>query len=200
MKSYKLNYSVGGENLDRKHKIFFKKGQKILDIGFGNGSFILNDIDNIYGVDIDEDLIKMALKKGYKVKKMIKGLYLPFKDKFFNGINASSSLEHISKPFIFLKEAFRVLKDNGKIVIEVPDLKVWKEEFYYDYTHISPQVCHQRSLKMILMDVGFKNIKVFRKWKEIKGIGWAYEKGLISDKTLLNFPLKSINLIGIGYK
>ncbi|MFR0836294.1 MAG: class I SAM-dependent methyltransferase [Barnesiella sp.] len=49
-------------------KLSLKPGEKVLDIGFGNGSFIrrLSGIGNgnkIYGIDISEDMLKVAVKK-----------------------------------------------------------------------------------------------------------------------------------------
>ena len=182
----------------RFYSIFYKKGQKILDVGIGGCNFMNNDPDNIVGVDIDNDLIIKARKRGLNVMKVDESGKLPFSDNVFDAVNCLAVLEHMKFPSYFLKEALRVLKPGGQIVIEVPNIYKWGFMFWDDYTHRNPQT--PDCLKHILFDAGFKRINVFQKWKELKGIAWAYEKGLLPKWLLFHFPLKSKNMIGVAYK
>jgi SAM-dependent methyltransferase len=50
------------------------------------------------------------------------GLPLPFKDNFFEAISIWHVLEHIEEPIELLKEFKRILKPNGYLIIEVPNL------------------------------------------------------------------------------
>ena len=103
-------------------------GDKVLDLGCGNGLFFqfLKDIDYI-GVDFSEKLIKIARKKYPKIKfQVADALNLPFPNNYFDKIYSIAVLHHIpSEQFRmqFFKEARRVLKPNGFFI-----LTVWKTE------------------------------------------------------------------------
>lgn len=46
--------------------------------------------------------------------------HLPFKDNTFDGIIASSVVEHLERPELFFWEAWKVLKPNGWLKVIVP--------------------------------------------------------------------------------
>lgn len=103
-------------------------GDRILDLGCGNGRFfkLLEDKDvNYIGVDFSEKLIEIAKKKYPKVKfQVADALNLPFPNNYFDRIYSIAVLHHIpSREFRtqFLKEARRILKPNGLLI-----LTVWK--------------------------------------------------------------------------
>ena len=103
-------------------------GEKILDLGCGNGRLLefLKDkkIDYI-GVDFSEKLITAAKKKFPKARfQRADALNLPFPKNFFDKIYSIAVLHHIpSEEFRlqFLKEAKRILKPEGLLI-----LTVWK--------------------------------------------------------------------------
>ena len=105
-------------------------GDKVLDLGCGNGRFFefLKDKDvNYIGVDFSEKLIEFAKKKYPKIKfQVADALNLPFPNNYFDKIYSIAVLHHIpSEEFRvqFLKEARRILKPNGFLI-----LTVWKPE------------------------------------------------------------------------
>lgn len=84
-----------------------------------------------YGVDISPKLIS-AMKGFVKRRKLSIGeLYiseisdLPFKDNFFDIAAVIGVLEYYGGEYVkkALDEIYRVLKDGGKIVIDMPNLK-----------------------------------------------------------------------------
>lgn len=111
------------------------KGDKVLDIGCGNGRLLQlfedKNIDYI-GVDGSEKLIEIAKKKYPKAKfKRGNALDLLFPNNYFDKIYSIAVLHHIpSKDFRlqFLLEAKRVLKPEGLLIGSVWNL--WPRPFF----------------------------------------------------------------------
>lgn len=108
-------------------KKYIKKNYEILDIGCGNGYIaysLANFVKKITCIDRDESVIKNA-KKNFLKKNIhyycadIKNLN-NYKFKELNLIICSHVIEHLDKPFIFLK---MLKKFNSNIYIEVPDIE-----------------------------------------------------------------------------
>lgn len=123
-------------------------GEKVLDSGCGNGRLleILRDRD-YFGVDISEKLIEIAKQKYHKGKFLVTdALNLPFPDNFFDKIYSLSVLHNIpSKEFRlqYLKEAKRVLKPGGLLILRVWDFwkrkEGWKLLFRYTFLKLIGQ-------------------------------------------------------------
>ena len=126
---------------------FVSDKDRVLDLGCGNGRlleiFKYKSI-NYIGIDSSKKLIKIARKSWTShVQSRIQlasdvqsikfavanALNLPFGENYFDKIFSIAVLHHIpSKKFRlkFLKEAKRVLKDNGLLILTVWNL--WKEK------------------------------------------------------------------------
>jgi len=52
--------------------------------------------------------------------------HLPFKPNLFNKIYCFEVIEHLDSPIKMLKEACRVLKNEGKIIISTPNPYFWR--------------------------------------------------------------------------
>jgi len=105
-------------------------GDKVLDLGCGNGRFFefLKDKDIDYiGVDFSEKLIEIAKEKYPKIKfQVADALNLPSPNNYFDKIYSIAVLHHIpSEKFRiqFFEEVRRILKPNGFFI-----LTVWKTE------------------------------------------------------------------------
>ena len=105
---------------------YLAEGDKLLDLGCGNGRYY-EAVENAsyVGVDSSEKLIRIAQKKYPEARfQVADSLNLPFPDNSFDKIYSIAVLHHIpSKEYRlqFLKEAKRVLKEDGLLI-----LTVWK--------------------------------------------------------------------------
>lgn len=109
------------------------EGEKILDSGCANGRLfgVLKEKNiDYYGIDFSEKLIEIAKEKYPEAKfQVADSLNLPFPANFFDKIYSISVLHHIpSREFQlqYLKEAKRVLKPGGLLILRVWDF--WKRK------------------------------------------------------------------------
>ncbi|HET6459816.1 MAG TPA: class I SAM-dependent methyltransferase [Syntrophales bacterium] len=89
----------------------------VLEIGVGTGRFAMH-FPNIIGVDPAENALKMAEKRGIKTVHAY-GENLPFEDETFGCVLIIATLCFVEDPLKVLKEAKRVLKPDGSIIIGV---------------------------------------------------------------------------------
>lgn len=104
-----------------------KEGTKVLDAGCGYGNSVLWLMQNrnakVTGITIVQSQIeyayKMAKKQGIQNAEFIKANYLttPFADNSFEIVWALESQCHTVNKSLFYKEAYRLLKPGGKLVI-----------------------------------------------------------------------------------
>jgi len=95
----------------------------ILDLGCGSGKlFEKVNTNRVIGIDISDYLLNKA-KTRIKYILKAEGDSLPFKNGSFNKIICSEVIEHLLNPEIVLKEARRVLKKNGILIVTIPNEK-----------------------------------------------------------------------------
>src|SRR4030042_2302489 len=96
----------------------------ILEIGVGTGRFAMHFPD-VIGVDPSFNVLKTAETRGIKTVRAY-GEYLPFRDNTFGCILIIVTLCFVKKPLDVLKEAKRVLKKDGNMIIGlVPKDSPW---------------------------------------------------------------------------
>lgn len=98
---------------------------KILDVGCGTGSKsrrLIKDGNSLLGIDVSIKQIDRALEvlSDVVVQDLADGL--AFKDGVFEVVYCSNVLEHLFGFRKVLLEAYRVLKTNGRILVEVPNV------------------------------------------------------------------------------
>jgi SAM-dependent methyltransferase len=160
-----------------------KNYYKIIDIGCANGDFLANDRENMIGVDLSKSLLKIARKRGFNVLYADVDNSLCFKDNSFDAVYSSHVVEHVNNPISFLKECYRVLKQEGLLVIITEDFSKAYKIFYDDPTHKSPLT--KRSLEKCAIESGFTDFKVEQQCVPT-GMGLIVRKGLLSmNKALI---------------
>ncbi len=146
------------------------KDRMILDVGTNLGSFpgqlYSLGYTNVYGIDIREEPIT-AGRQTYPALvdnlSVYDGLKLPFQDESLDVVTMFDLIEHIPKPQPFLLEVNRVLKKDGYIIFQTPNIfinSIWStlvwRSLAWKNEHCSLQSLP--SLKKLLSGTGFHRI------------------------------------------
>ncbi len=130
---YDIELKKVTSNLDNKNL-------KVLEIGFGNGGFLTYAKEkawNIYGIEINNDLIATAKEKGFQVYDSIDFLH----DGTFDLIVAFDVLEHIPSSDIieFVNTIKSKLKKDGYFLARFPngDSPIGMRNQNGDLTHVN---------------------------------------------------------------
>jgi 2-polyprenyl-3-methyl-5-hydroxy-6-metoxy-1,4-benzoquinol methylase len=147
-----------------------ENNKKILDVGCGDGTlgkyFIDHNNAKVSGVDISPEAIKIAKQRlNFATVCNIENDALPFKQKQFDIIVCADVIEHLYNPLAALKKLKQYLKDDGYMVLSVPNIANisirWNLLFgRFDYTdtgildnsHI--RFFTQKSLLSLITDAG----------------------------------------------
>ncbi len=114
--------------IDKVREIFSRlEGRKrILDIGCANGAILkpLLNQHEIHGVDISEELLKIANASGIKaVRHDVEAGPLPYPDKSFDAVFCGETIEHQVDTDWLMSELNRVLKPGGLLVLTYPNIR-----------------------------------------------------------------------------
>jgi methionine biosynthesis protein MetW len=125
-KRSKICYNLIIDLITNKTATGIKK--MILDIGCGDGSFIIKFKKQCetFGVDISQNAIKIAKEAGINAYEVdVSSERLPFQDEYFDIVYMGDVIEHLTNPDFAIKEVARVLKLNGFLVLSTPNLACW---------------------------------------------------------------------------
>ncbi len=137
------------------------KGDGIfLEVGVGTGRFA-RELNIKFGLDPSFEMLKIAKERGIRTV-LGKAESLPFKDKTFDAVFIIVSICFIDEPESALKEAKRVLKDNGYLVLGlILKDSVWAEYYMKKAEEGHPIYRHARFYS-------FKEIKRLLERNEFK--------------------------------
>ena len=98
---------------------------RILDIGCGNGEFLRRMSEQgweTYGTDSSPAAVQLA--RGFAKDVRLAGASEPvFDDRQFDVVTMFNVFEHVPDPIETLAEVRRILKDDGILVLEVPNIR-----------------------------------------------------------------------------
>lgn len=149
---YRRHYKVDGEVFDFEDEIEpphreanrrlkeeilrlarLRKEERVLDVGCGSG-WLLTDLArsglrNLFGLDIWRgQYLKRKASRAYR-GVFVEGdaYHLPFADACVDVVFMTELLEHLESPDEALRDAARVLKPGGRLLVTVP----WREKIHY---------------------------------------------------------------------
>ncbi|MEI0445524.1 methyltransferase domain-containing protein [Brachyspira intermedia] len=149
---------------------------KLLDIGSGTG-YLINmlkdkEMAEFYGLDLSEEMIKIAKSKNIENAQFILGSAnkLPFDDDAFDIVTCIQSFHHYPYPNEAMREAYRVLKKGGLYILSdtgVGGIAAWIDNHIL-FKIMKSGDCHtenKEGISKLMIKNGFKVIDK----KQIKG-------------------------------
>ncbi len=157
------------KSLLRNALLRLPKGQRVIDVGCGNGDFVtyLHELGfQAVGLDISIRAVRKARSQrangSYVVASLEEGL--PFANSSFGAIYCSEVLEHLFSVHLALSELNRILMPDGLLILTVPHHGVAKNiaiALFGFERHYDPNISHirfftRKSLAACLRRSGFK--------------------------------------------
>lgn len=143
-----------------------KAGGRLLDVGFGNGAFLL-DAQCAGWVVSGADPDPVSVDNGRYLKLNVRqGGIEAFLDspKAFDVITLSHVIEHVHHPVDTLKTAYNLLKPGGQLYVETPNMNAYGHDHFREHwrgleipRHLV--IFNWASMLMTLKNVGFSEIQ-----------------------------------------
>ena len=145
----------------------YRKNNKILDVGCGNGFFLETAKEKgweVYGTEFSEKAIEVLKQKG--IKSFEGELKLEnFKAQMFDVITSFEVVEHINNPKEEINKFYNILRTGGLLYITTPNFnsisrnllkEKWNIIGYPEHlTYYTP-----KTLKKLLIENNFKKVKI----------------------------------------
>jgi demethylmenaquinone methyltransferase/2-methoxy-6-polyprenyl-1,4-benzoquinol methylase len=182
---------------DVMRRMKVKKKTRALDVCCGTGDWSLalgkavGKKGEVFGLDFSQNMLSIAEKKKNNSKKMEhvqflhgNAMELPFEDNSFDYVTIGFGLRNVPDYMTVLKEMYRVVKPNGKVVCletSQPTLIGFKQIYAFYFKNIMPLLGRifaksydeyawlqestkafpdKKTLKQMFYDAGFSKVKV----------------------------------------
>ncbi len=181
----RIRESVGEDNYEKKPNEIIdtvssvlKKGNRLLDVGCGDGCFALHvneKFDGIYGAEIAKEAAFIAWKRNVSATVMDLNLSLSYKNNTFDAVTCLDVIEHLLDPDSLIDEIYRVLRPDGQLVLTTPNIRNFRNLCTLVFKGIFPQTSPdtfvwggghlhfftREDIKKIVKKAGFKRIEFF---------------------------------------
>lgn len=171
----------------RKIARYIPKNCKLCDFGCGQKIFLLNTLKSNIRLGVGLDLAT-NLQTDEKIKLIVCDLEkdIPLQSNTFDAVTSLAVLEHLNNPLQNLKEAYRILKRTGVLILTTPaPISKWLLEFLAhkigilsvgmisDHKHYFDK----KTLKEMLILAGFEEKKM-----EIKSFQVGLNSLIVAEK------------------
>jgi len=183
----------------------FSPEKNLLDIGCSWGGYMyrMKEIGwNVFGIEMHGEAVKFA-----KNELLLKNVSCcsvddaEFEDAFFDVVHMSMVLEHVYDPLGTLMKINRIIKQNGQLIISVPDISGFEAKVYKDKCyalHVPQHLSHftPKTLKAFLNKAGFRVDKIVHHNFDrdiVASAGYLQDKllySLLSNKVIRNTAVK----------
>lgn len=117
------------ESVLRLSRLPSRENMRVLDVGSGQGYFLhaVHDAGHSpVGIDISPEALHVSNKVSPESPVYIaSGQNLPFPDEYFDVVAFWGTLEHHPDMLQALRECLRVLKQDGQVILRVPNSRFW---------------------------------------------------------------------------
>ena len=100
--------------------------KKILEVGCNDGYvgwLLLKEGNDVYGIDMVEEKLLVAQKRGLKVKECdVEKEKFPYPENYFDIVILGDVIEHIFDTDKLLEKCKKVLRKGGKLIITTPNV------------------------------------------------------------------------------
>ncbi len=171
------NEELTAEHMQRYVSVLpLVKGKVVVDIASGEGygtNILAEEATTITGLDISREAVENASKKyvrsnlKYAVGDVAK---IPLEDSSVDVIVSFETIEHVDedKQKKFLKEAKRILKDDGLLVVSTPNKELYSDKYnYHNEFHIK-EFYKQEFIDFIQTE--FKNYELYNQYDEVVNV------------------------------
>ena len=164
-------------------KPYLSKSSKVLEIGCSTGHFlyhIKNLVGEVVGVDYDKGAAKYAAERCSC--KTYSGDFnqIKFEPEYFDVVCSIQTLEHVQDPITFMRNIKKLVKKDGLIFVEVPNLydpllsiyanKIYNK-FYFHNAHI--YYFSVKSLQAVMKKAGIiGKVKFVQDYNFLNHVHW----------------------------
>lgn len=191
-----------------------KKQRRVLDVGCGDGTFLLKAAEENWQIVGTEMNVEPARQNNIEVYETIAAAKEKYGANSFDAVTMWHTLEHFKNPREMLASAREILAPNGILLVAVPDAGGWQAKLFgknWLHRDVPRHLFHfdYGSLAELFTDCNFQIEKSWHQEFEYDLLGWSqsalnkiFEKPNIFFQTLngqaknVSAAAKTFNFIG----